>query len=130
MTFEQVLGYLKDSVMVRRGSWNSDITVGLHQPFEAGLPGQSSFFVTSKVCSDNYIPTKDDGSATDWEVPVIDVWWWPIFEPIPIEIVIRINVKGNAFLIEEVYNYSVGYQVYFYARKKEDCYLIPQQDAL
>ncbi len=74
MNLRQALEYLKDSVMVRRNSWNRDITIGLYQPFEAGLPAKPRFFVTSKVCSADYIPTQADGHAVDWEVPTIEVW--------------------------------------------------------
>ena len=130
MNFGQALEYLKDSVMVRRESWNSDITVGLFQPFEAGLPGKPSFFVTSKVCSADYIPTQDDGNAIDWEVPRLEVWWWPFKLTKPIEIVIRINTNGDAFLIEEVFDFLIDYPVWFYTKKEEDCYLISQQDGL
>ena len=130
MKFEQVLGYLKDSVMVRRSSWNSDITVGLHQPFEAGLPAKPSFFVTSKVCSDIYIPTQADGNAIDWEVPAIEVWWWPINEPMPIEVLIKIEANGNAFLIGDTSFYSSGHIVWFYTKTEKFCYILPQQDGL
>ncbi len=111
MIIEHALEY---SEMVRRISWSNRL-ISLCQ---------GELFVMSE---DNYTLTQCDNDATDWEVPKMEVWWWPLMTLKPIEIVIRITESGEAILVEEVEGFLVGQKIYFWAKTKEDCFLLPQQ---
>ena len=121
MNFEQVWPYLRDGAMVRRTAWAKDITIGMHD--------ETSFFMHSKGCYDTYKLSQFDGGTTDWEIPKIEVWWWPVQAATPIEVVIKIGVSGDAYLMSSQTGYKVGQRIYFYCDEEKDCYHLPQQEA-